>query len=189
MKLDAGVQELKEIITEPVNYELRNEIKSSYRRLKYARRREKPPIIEKMTSDFDRMILQADVREDIQDFPEKGLTSKVSSFEGSMMISMSNFTKKEELKFLPPQISAKIGSAVHIRYFYPIDRFEYILPYEGVNLPLDEAFLKMQDEFEVACIARFNENFDARQGVKNEREQKYDTEKGTKVKGSSVTDQ
>ncbi len=190
MSLDAGVQELKEIVTEPVNYELRNEIKSSYRRLLYARRREKPPIIEKMTSDFDRMILQADVREDIQDFPRKGLTSKVSSFEGSIMISMSNFQKKDEMKFLPPEIAKKIGSSVHIRYFYPIDRFEYTLPYDGANFSLDEAFLRMQDEFEVACVARYNGNIDARRANKNERDQIYEAEKGTKVmKGSTVSDQ
>lgn len=182
MSLEAGERELKEIVTEPVNYELRNEIKSSYRRLKYARRREKEPIVQKMTSDFDRMILQADVREEIADFPLKGLTSKVSSFEGSLMISMNNFTKKDELKFLPPEISEKIGSSIHIRYFYPIDRYEYILPYDGSNLPMEEAFVKMQDEFEVACVARYYENLDIRSGNKNERDMKYDgSAKGTSV--------
>lgn len=172
LALEAGIKELKEVVTEPKNYELRNEIKSAYRSLQYARRREKQKIVEKMSSDFEKMIDAAQVRDEIQDFPVKGASSKITSLDDSIMISMKNITPLEELSFLPKAISGKVGSSVSIRYFYPIDRYEYLLSYEGNELPLKTVFLKMQSEFEASCLAMSSDNADIRDGKAKERRKK-----------------
>lgn len=168
----SGEQELREIVSEAGNYELREEIKQSYRRMKFARRREKPAIIEKMTADFDKMIDIANVRQGINDFPSKGLRSEVQSDEGSILLSMSGLSK-DEITFLPPHIFEKVEARIKIHYYYPIDKFEYVLTYDGQELPMKKALYKIQDEFEVACLGRYYENIDIRLGNKKETQKKY----------------
>lgn len=58
---------------------------------------------------------------------------------------------------------------MEIQYSYPIDRYDYLISYAGNKIPLKDAFLEMQDEFEDTCRAQSLENIQIRQS--NEKRQ------------------
>lgn len=173
-QIAVGEAELREVVLDPRNYALREEIKGFHRRLKFSNRIERSAIETEIPPRFEQMIEITRRRDPIVNFPLDGATSIVStSNETSIMISMTDL-KKEDLDFMPPETLKKLGNEIKILYHYPIDRFEFLLTYDGEELPMAKALSKIQNEFEVACDARGEENFDARQAKIKDRSKKLD---------------
>lgn len=157
----SGEEELKDVVLHPKNYALREEIKSLKRRTIYANRLERTYISADINKRFSQMIAATGREEVIAEFPGPGSTGKLSSTDDSMAIELNNLSK-EELDVLPPKVLDKLENKVKIEYKYPYDKFEYVLTYDGRELPMEKAFNKIQDDFEDACEERLRENQHAR---------------------------
>lgn len=154
---DAGEKELKEVVRDSKNYALREEIKSINRRTMVVGRIERSELVQEAEKKFQQMIELASRTEDIQNFPAQGAVSKVSAVNDSLAIEMNNLSK-EDLDVLPPQILEKLSPKVTIYYHYPYDKFEYYLTYNERELPMNKAFLKIQNDFEESCVRNNLEN-------------------------------
>lgn len=163
---------LKEVVTEPANYPLREQMKSHYRKLQNATVLAKRKIEAEMKADFEQMIDGAGVRQGVPDFPTAGATATFSGAPGSMVLTMKEL-KKIDGDFLNEDIAKKIDPVVSIHYYYPIDRYEYVLSYEGKLLPAEDAARLLQTEFQTACYNRFWENV----GIRKMNKQLRDTGK------------
>lgn len=153
----AGENELKEIVRDPKNYALREEVKSLDRRSKNANRIEREELANEANRKFIQMIETTGRADEIRDFPLNGASSAVSSNDESISIEMKNLSK-EDLDVLPPQVLEKLQPKVKIKYYYPYDKFEYHLTYNDRELPMQKAFNKIQNDFEDACDQRKREN-------------------------------
>jgi hypothetical protein len=151
-KLESGEKELKEVVLDPRNYQDREEVKALGRQLKYAGRITRPLLLSRITPRFDQMIETTRRRETISNFPMQGASASMASSEdGTIMIEMTNLST-EGLDFLPPELKEKLGNSVKIHYLYPYDKFDYILSYEGKEMPMQMAFHRLQDQFEEVCL-------------------------------------
>lgn len=147
-----GETELKEVVRDPRNYTAREEIKGLRRQIVFANRVQRSFLENQIVPKVENMIDVTNRRDPISDFPLNGTTANLSSSEeGHLSIAMENLPK-DNLEFLPPQIREKIGNNVKISYHYPLDKFDYIISYNGKELPMSEAFHKMQDDFESVCL-------------------------------------
>jgi hypothetical protein len=165
-------QELKEVVKDPNNYSYREELKSLYRKLAFATRPQKGPILEDIGSKFEKIIDGAKRGRSIANFPLEGTTSEMSTAPGVLVLTVKHLPR-EELTFFPEEVLKKLGDSVQIRYSYPVERFEYLVSYEGKELPMNKAFNLLQDDFEDFCMARASENYDIRLANKKERSKKY----------------
>lgn len=154
---DPAEKELKEIALDPKNYALREEVKSLNRRSMFANRVEMKEIQDKTLDKFSQMLGAVRNTNELPDFPMSGANSKLTSESDSLAIEVNNVSK-EQLDVLPPKILDKLSNKVKIRYMYPYDKFEYVLTYEGRELPMQVALGKMQMDFEDACEDRLREN-------------------------------
>ncbi len=154
---DPAEKELKEIALDPKNYALREEVKSLNRRSMFANRLEMKEIEQKTNDKFSQMLGAVRKTNDLPDFPISGASSKLTSENDSLAIEVNNVSK-EQLDVLPPKILDKLSNKVKIRYMYPYDKFEYVLTYDGRELPMQAALGKMQMDFEDACEDRLREN-------------------------------
>lgn len=154
---DPAEKELKEIALDPKNYALREEVKSLNRRSMFANRIEMKEIQDKTQDKFSQMLGAVRNTNEIPDFPISGANSKLTSENDSLAIEVNNVSK-EQLDVLPPKILDKLSNKVKIRYMYPYDKFEYVLTYDGRELPMQAALGKMQMDFEDACEDRLREN-------------------------------
>ena len=151
-KLESGEKELKEVVLDPRNYQDREDVKALGRQLKYAGRITRPLLLSRITPKFEQMIETTRRQETIVDFPMPGASANVASSEdGTIMIEMNNLST-EGLDFLPPELKEKLGNSVKIHYLYPYDKFDYVLNYEGQEMPMQLAFHKLQDQFEEVCL-------------------------------------
>lgn len=149
--LETGEKELKEVVSDPRNYSAREEIKTIKRQLVFANRIQSNTLRQKLPPKFESMIDTTNRRNVIRDFPVAGSNANLgSSDDGALELSMENLSK-EDLEFLPPTVLNKIGNKVKIKYQYPLDRFDYVVSYDGKDLPMERAFGKIQDDFESAC--------------------------------------
>ena len=157
-QVEAGEYELRDIVSDPKNYALREEVKALKRRLMFTKRRDIPPLMEEIKVNFDHMVVNTDSHNLITDFPSRGSQAQVRGTEdGTLMMGMDNLSQ-EELDFIPPESLKKLGKGISIHYKYPYDSFEYFVTYDGVEQPLSKAMYKMLDEFEDACILRMRRN-------------------------------
>lgn len=148
---ETGEKELKEVVSDPRNYSAREEVKTIKRQMVFANRIQSNTLREKLPPKFESMIDVTNRRGAIRDFPVEGSSANLGSSEdGALEISMENLSK-EDLEFLPPTVLNKIGNKVKIKYQYPLDRFDYVVSYDGKDLPMERAFGKIQDDFEYAC--------------------------------------
>ena len=151
-RFSEGETELKEVVRDPRNYNTREEIKGLRRQLAFANRVQRSHIESRIIPKVENMIDVTNRRDPISDFPLNGTSANLSSSEeGHLSIAMENLPK-ENLDFLPPEIVEKIGNNVKINYHYPLDKFDYVISYDGKDLPMDQAFHKMQDDFESVCL-------------------------------------
>jgi hypothetical protein len=170
-----GEAELKEWVSHPKNMELREDVKSLDRRSKFSGRLARQELDRQKQDKFDLMILNNDRSTEVKDFPADGTQSKMLSSSGSIDIEMSNLTK-EGLDFFSPEILNKLSPKVKIKYFYPYDKFEYLVTFDNRELPIAKALGSMQQEMEKACELRIFENKEYREWY----------EKGKNGRGSSL---
>lgn len=170
-----GEAELKEWVGHLKNAALREEVKGLDRRSKFSGRLEREDLLRQKQEKFDLMILNTDRSSELKDFPADGTLSKMMSSNGTIDIEMSNLTK-EGLEVFSPEILAKLSPKVKIKYFYPYDKFEYVVTFENKELPIGKALGKMQQEMEQACELRMFDNKEYREWY----------EKGKNGRGSSL---
>ena len=163
-----GEQLLKEIVTGPENYASREELKSLYRQLHTSRILLRQSLKDKMAAEFEKIIDGAKLREGIPDFPTKGQKASLLSNENSLVLKI-NSLDTETISFLPEETISKISPWIMIRYYYPIDKFEYVVTFNNEELPLQKAMTRIQSEFESACYNRFWENVSIRKSNSKER--------------------
>lgn len=155
-KLDSAENELREIVKEDSNYPIREEVKALKRRLRFTSRKKREPIYTELQAKFEQMIQNAETEPLIANFPYEKASSTVGTSEvGTLVMSMKNLNK-EELDFLPEETLKKLDPTVKVHYFYPIDKFEYVLTFDGKDLPMRKAFTKMQVEHEHHCLSLKN---------------------------------
>lgn len=150
-------KELREVVKDPRNYALREEVKSLDRRSKLATRLQLSQISSAMNQKFNQMIETTNRGEEISDFPTTGAISKISGTTDSMAMEISNLSK-EDLDVIPPKVLEKLSNKVKIHYKYPYDKFDYFLTYDGREYPMEKALNKLQADFEDACEERTREN-------------------------------
>lgn len=154
---ELGESELKEWMMHPRNEALREDIKSIDRRVKFSGRLQRESLLSEAKIKFEDAIVNNGRPSEISDFPAKGSHSKIAGTEGALSLEMNNLSK-DELDVLPKEILDKLDSKVKINYYFPYDKFEYLLTYDGRELPMMKAFSKIQKDFEEACEIRKKEN-------------------------------
>jgi hypothetical protein len=157
-----GEEELREWVGHRKNSVLREEVKSLDRRSKFSDRLEREDLLVQSKDKFDMMILNTERSSDMKDFPAEGAKSKMMSSKGAMDIEMSNLSK-DGLDVFAPEILAKLSPKVKVKYFYPYDKFEYVLTYDNKELPMGKALGKIQQEMEKACEVRMIDNREYRE--------------------------
>jgi hypothetical protein len=165
---DALENELKEVVSDPRNLSLREEIKGLDRRSKFARRIEKEELYSEVHKKFIQMIEVTNRSDEIKNFPTVGASATFLSTDESISIEARNLSN-EDLDVLPVTILEKLEPKVKIKYYYPYDKFDYFLTYNNRELPLEKAFNKIQSDFEDACEDRVLEN----RRILRSREQSY----------------
>lgn len=150
-------KELKDVVTDPRNYSLREDIKSLNRRKMYADRIALQAIESEMHSKFDQMIDTTGRNEDITDWPIPKAFARLSGSGSALSIELNNLSK-EDLDVIPGPVLDKLSNKVKIEYRYPYDSYEYFLTYDGKEYPAQKALNKLQADFEVACEDRLREN-------------------------------
>lgn len=161
-RVEDGEAELREWVSYPKNHELREEIKSLDRRTKFVGRWEKEELLNQSKEKFDLMIHNTGRPSEFSDFPVAGSLSKVESSKGSINIEMTGLAK-DELDFLDKEILDKLSPKVKVKYFYPYDKFEYAITYDGVEQPMEKGLGKIQQDMEKRCELRVIENKEYRQ--------------------------
>jgi hypothetical protein len=161
--IDKGEQELKEWVQHPKNSQARHELRTLDRRFKFAQfRSQRESILEDSKNKFEEIIENNQRADEIEHFPVQGTQSKLKAEPGSLSIEMKNLTK-DELDFFPKEVLDKLDTKVSVKYFFPYDRFEYDLSYEGKQLPMDQALNKIQGEMEASCAQNMRKNHEDRE--------------------------
>lgn len=176
-QLGESEQLLKEVVTDQKNYQSREQVKALYRRLKFARVLEKRNILQSMEQEFDLMIDGAGLRPGVQDFPTNGATATFAGSPGSITMKLQGLRKIEGL-FLVDGMAEKIDPVISIHYFYPIDRYEYVISYQGKEIHQKEALTLIQEDFQTSCYNRFWENVNIRRANAKARTKSYGTKGG-----------
>lgn len=155
---EATETELKEWMIHPSNYEVRQSLKNLDRRIKFTPQRlDREALLVEMQGKFDQAISNTGRPSTMDNFPANGTQSKLSGSEGALTIEVSNLAK-EDLDLLPKEVLDKLESKVKINYFYPYDKFEYHLTYDGKEMPMQAALLKVQKDMEYFCEKRMIDN-------------------------------
>lgn len=160
--INQGEDELKEWVGHSKNATLREEIKKLDSRSKFAGRLLREDLLLQSKGKFDNIILNTERPSEISDFPAHGAQSRLMASQGAIDIEMSNLSK-EGLDVFAPAILAKLSPKVKVKYFFPYDKFEYLLTYDNKELPMGKALGKMQQEMEEACEIRMIENREYRE--------------------------
>jgi hypothetical protein len=146
-----GETELKEWMMHPSNGPIRQELREIDRRHKFAPNRlMREELMATSRLKFDQAILNNERPSDMDNFPASGTHSKISSSEGALTLEMSGLSK-EELDVLPKEVLTKLDPKIKINYSFPYDKFEYFLTYDGKELPILKALIKVQQDMEKAC--------------------------------------
>lgn len=161
-----GEAELKEWMNHPSNYEIKNEIKALDRRSKFSTRLKREELLGEAQMKFEKAIINNGRPDEMENFPVAGTRSKISSSYGALTLEMSNFSK-EELNVIPKEILDKLEPKVRINYYYPYDKFEYMVTYNGKEQPMNKALQKVQADMEAACEVRVIENGEYRNWYNN----------------------
>jgi hypothetical protein len=174
----AGERELKEWMIHPSNSEVRNNLKELDRRIKFTPQRLEREVLQDETQiKFEQAIMNTGRPSEMDNFPAAGTNSKVSSSKGALTLEMTNL-QKEDLDVFPKEILDKIEPKVKINYYYPYDKFEYLLTYDGKEQPMNVALLRVQKDMEVNCERRMIENQEYRHWYKESRKIEASTGSG-----------
>jgi hypothetical protein len=150
-------KELKDVVIDQRNYNLREEIKALDRRKMYADRAKSKILGEEIHQKFDQMIETTGKNEEIADFPTPGATGRLVGTKDSIAIELTNLSK-EDLGVIPPEVLKKLSNKVKIEYKYPYDKYDYFITYDGREMPLQKGLNELQEDFEEACVGRLIEN-------------------------------
>jgi hypothetical protein len=158
-----GEEELREWVKHPKNISIREELRTLDRRFKFAQfRSQRESILEESKLRFEEIVDNNNRSSIIENFPEKGTNSKIIPEHGHLSIEMSKLSK-EKLNIFSKDVLEKLDSKVKVNYFYPYDRFEYVLAYNGKELPMQEALLQIQGEMETECALVMHKNHENRE--------------------------
>ncbi len=161
--IDKGEQELKEWVQHPKNSLARNELRTLDRRFKFAQFRiQRESILEESKQRFEEIVDNNNRSSDIENFPEKGTNSKIIPELGHLSIEMTQLSK-EKLDIFPKEVLEKLDSKIKVNYFFPYDRFEYVLAYNGKELPMQEALNQIQGAMETDCAFVMRKNHENRE--------------------------
>lgn len=150
--------ELKEWMSHPSNSEVRRNLKSIDQRIKFSPQRStREKLLAESQLQFEQAITNTGNPSLIKNFPAPSTESRVMSEQGALSIEMSRLSK-EELDFLPKLVEDKLEPKIKIHYFFPYDKFEYFLTYDGRELPMEKALLKVQKDMEDNCERRVIQN-------------------------------
>lgn len=153
-----GETELKEWMTHPSNGEVRLKLKELDRRIKFSPQRlQREELLAETQVKFDQAIMNTGRPYMMEHFPAPQAFSKVFASPGALSLEMRNF-EKETLDFLSPEVLKKLEPKVKLNYYFPYDKFEYFLTYNGKELPMQDALLLVQKDMESACEIRMIEN-------------------------------
>lgn len=181
----AGERELKEWMIHPSNGEVRNNIKELDRRIKFTPQRLDREVLQDETQiKFEQAIMNTGRPNEMDNFPAVGTNSKISGSKGALTLEMTNL-QKEDLDVFPKEILDKIEPKVKINYYYPYDKFEYLLTYDGKEQPMGVALLRVQKDMESHCERRMVENQEYRAWYKKTREIDASTAPGRGVRSDS----
>lgn len=155
---EASETELKEWMTHPSNYEVRQSLKNLDRRIKFTPQRlDREALLGEMQVKFDQAIQNTGRPSTMDNFPANGTQSKMTGSEGALTIEVTNLAK-EDLDLLPKEVLDKLEPKVKIHYYYPYEKFEYLLTYDGKEQPMHAALLKVQKDMEYYCEKRMIDN-------------------------------
>jgi hypothetical protein len=155
-------RELKEWMIHPKNYEVGQKIKELDRRTKFS-----PQRLDREALQYEAQIkfeqaIQNTGRPNVMDhFPATGSQSKVSASPAALTIEMDKLDK-EDLDVIPKEILDMLEPKVKIHYYYPYDKFEYLVTYAGKEQPIESALLKVQKAMEDHCERRMVDNVEYR---------------------------
>ena len=165
-----GEQELKELMIHPKNYEVGQKIKQLDRRTKFSPQRlDREALQYEAQMNFEQAIQNTGRPNVIDHFPATGTQSKLSTSLGALTIEMDKLDK-EDLDVIPKEILDKLEAKVKINYYYPYDKFEYLVTYAGKEQPMQSALLKVQKEMEDHCERRMIDNVEYRAWYQKSRE-------------------
>lgn len=157
-----GERELKEWMIHPSNYEVRQKIKELDRRTKFSQQRlDREALQYEAQMKFDQAIQNTGRPSVMDHFPAAGTQSKVSASPGALTIEMDKLDK-EDLDVIPKEILDMLEPKVKIHYYYPYDKFEYLVTYAGKEQPIESALLKVQKAMEDHCERRMVDNVEYR---------------------------
>jgi hypothetical protein len=155
-------RELKEWMIHPSNYEVRQKIKELDRRTKFSQQRLDREALQYEAQIKFEQAIQNTGRPNVMDhFPATGTQSKVSASPGALTIEMDKLVK-DDLDVIPKEILDKLEPKVKINYYYPYDKFEYLLTFAGKEQSMQSALLKVQKEMEDHCERRMIDNAEYR---------------------------
>ncbi len=171
--------ELREWMTHPKNQEVRQTLKALDQKIKFSPQRlHREELLDDSQLNFE-LAVQNTGRPSLMDnFPKDGARSVVSGTKGSLSIEMSKL-KKEELDFMPKSVLDKLEPKVKVNYFFPYDKFEYHLTYDGKELPMEAALIQVQKDMEVVCEHRRMDNSEQRGWYRNSRGREYPNASGS----------
>lgn len=159
---DLAERELKEWMIHPRNYEVGQKIKELDRRTKFSPQRlDREALQYEAQMKFEQAIENTGRPNVMEHFPATGTQSKVSASPGALTIEMDKLDK-EDLDVIPKEILDKLEPKVKINYYYPYDKFEYLVTYAGKEQPMESALLKVQKEMEDHCEKRMIDNVEYR---------------------------
>lgn len=155
-------QELKEWMIHPKNYEVRQKIKELDRRTKFSPQRlDRESLQYEAQIKFEQAIENTGRPHVMDHFPATGTQSRVTASPGALTIEMDKLVK-DDLDVIPKEILDKLEPKVKINYYYPYDKFEYLVTYAGKEQPMASALLKVQKEMEDHCEKRMINNVEYR---------------------------
>lgn len=165
-----GETELKELMLHPKNTQVRQELKELDRRTKFtAQRMDREKLQTESLVQFEQALQNAERTSEFDHFPVINSVSKMSGSAGALTIEM-NKLPKEELDVLPPEILSKLDSKIKINYYYPYDKYEYFLTYDGKELPMQKALNVVQSDMEKNCEQRIYDNNEYRRWYKDKHQ-------------------
>jgi hypothetical protein len=155
-------RELKEWMIHPKNYEIGQKIKELDRRTKFSPQRlDREALQYEAQMKFEQAIENTGRPNVMDHFPATGTQSKVSASPGALTIEMDKLDK-EDLDVIPKEILDMLEPKVKIHYYYPYDKFEYLVTYAGKEQPIESALLKVQKAMEDHCERRMVDNVEYR---------------------------
>lgn len=166
---DLAETELKEWMIHPSNQEVRQSIRELDRRVKFTPQRlDREALQEESQVKFEQAIQNTGRPNVMENFPAPGTQSKVSSSKSALTLEINNLIK-EDLDIIPKEVLDKLEPKVKINYYYPYDKFEYLLTYDGKEQSMESALLKVQKDMEDNCERRMIDNIEYRAWFKKTR--------------------